>query len=239
MKKQFSSLLTLLIFFLSSCSVGQSQKANMQLNVNEFSEKIKALPTALILDVRTADEFSKGHLENAINIDWYSAEFKNRISVFDKTKPVMVYCLSGGRSAEAANVLRNEGFKEVYEMNGGIMKWRAANLPLTTQDANKPTQEELTQEQFATITGSYTMVLVDFYADWCAPCKQMKPYLDEINETMKDKVKVVRINADDNQQLCKDLKIDALPVLLLYKNNKLVWSNVGFIGKEDVLKKLQ
>lgn len=239
MKKQFSSLLTLLIFFLSSCSVGQSQKANMQLNVNEFSEKIKALPTALILDVRTADEFLKGHLENAINIDWYSAEFKNRISVFDKTKPVMVYCLSGGRSAEAANVLRNEGFKEVYEMNGGIMKWRAANLPLTTQDANKPTQEELTQEQFATITGSYTMVLVDFYADWCAPCKQMKPYLDEINETMKDKVKVVRINADDNQQLCKDLKIDALPVLHLYKNNKLVWSNVGFIGKEDVLKKLQ
>lgn len=239
MKKQFSSLLTLLIFFLSSCSVGQSQKANMQLNVNEFSEKIKALPTALILDVRTADEFSKGHLENAINIDWYSAEFKNRISVFDKTKPVMVYCLSGGRSAEAANVLRNEGFKEVYEMNGGIMKWRAANLPLTTQDANKPTQEELTQEQFATITGSYTMVLVDFYADWCAPCKQMKPYLDEINETMKDKVKVVRINADDNQQLCKDLKIDALPVLHLYKNNKLVWSNVGFIGKEDVLKKIQ
>lgn len=239
MKKQFSSLLTLLIFFLSSCSVGQSQKANMQLNVNEFSEKIKALPTALILDVRTADEFSKGHLENAINIDWYSADFKNRISVFDKTKPVMVYCLSGGRSAEAANVLRNEGFKEVYEMNGGIMKWRAANLPLTTQAANKPTQEELTQEQFATITGSYTMVLVDFYADWCAPCKQMKPYLDEINETMKDKVKVVRINADDNQQLCKDLKIDALPVLHLYKNNKLVWSNVGFIGKEDVLKKLQ
>lgn len=239
MKKQFSSLLTLLIFFLSSCSVGQSQKANMQLNVNEFSEKIKALPTALILDVRTADEFSKGHLENAINIDWYSAEFKNRISVFDKTKPVMVYCLSGGRSAEAANVLRNEGFKEVYEMNGGIMKWRAANLPLTTQAANKHTQEELTQEQFATITGSYTMVLVDFYADWCAPCKQMKPYLDEINETMKDKVKVVRINADDNQQLCKDLKIDALPVLHLYKNNKLVWSNVGFIGKEDVLKKLQ
>ena len=239
MKKQFSSLLTLLIFFLSSCSVGQSQKANMQLNVNEFPEKIKALPTALILDVRTADEFSKGHLENAINIDWYSADFKNRISVFDKTKPVMVYCLSGGRSAEAANVLRNEGFKEVYEMNGGIMKWRAANLPLTTQAANKPTQEELTQEQFATITGSYTMVLVDFYADWCAPCKQMKPYLDEINETMKDKVKVVRINADDNQQLCKDLKIDALPVLHLYKNNKLVWSNVGFIGKEDVLKKLQ
>ena len=239
MKKQFSSLLTLLIFFLSSCSVGQSQKANMQLNVNEFSEKIKALPTALILDVRTADEFSKGHLENAINIDWYSAEFKNRISVFDKTKPVMVYCLSGGRSAEAANVLRNEGFKEVYEMNGGIMKWRAANLPLTTQAANKHTQEELTQEQFATITGSYTMVLVDFYADWCAPCKQMKPYLDEINETMKDKVKVVRINVDDNQQLCKDLKIDALPVLHLYKNNKLVWSNVGFIGKEDVLKKLQ
>ena len=117
MKKQFSSLLTLLIFFLSSCSVGQSQKANMQLNVNEFSEKIKALPTALILDVRTADEFLKGHLENAINIDWYSAEFKNRISVFDKTKPVMVYCLSGGRSGQAKAFLDKNGIANV--INGG------------------------------------------------------------------------------------------------------------------------
>jgi thioredoxin len=79
---------------------------------------------------------------------------------------------------------------------------------------------------------------VDFYADWCAPCKKMKPYLDEISTEMADKVVVLRINADDNKQLCKDLKIDALPVLHVYKNAVKTWTNVGFIEKADVVKQL-
>ena len=67
----------------------------------------------------------------------------------------------------------------------------------------------------------------------------MEPYLKEIATTMADKVVLVRINADDNQELCKELNIDALPVLHLYKNNSLAWKNLGYISKEDVLKKLE
>ena len=82
-------------------------------------------------------------------------------------------------------------------------------------------------------------MLVDFYADWCGPCKKMKPYLEEIASDMKDKVMVVRINADDNQGLCKELKIDALPVLQLYKNKTLSWNYSGFIGKDSVVIQLK
>jgi thioredoxin 1 len=66
----------------------------------------------------------------------------------------------------------------------------------------------------------------------------MEPYLNEISKEMADKVEVVRINADDNSQLCRELKVDALPYLHVYKNNKLTWSNMGFIGKEEVVKQL-
>ena len=66
----------------------------------------------------------------------------------------------------------------------------------------------------------------------------MKPYLEEISNEMKDNVLVVRINVDDNQQICKELKIDALPILQLYKNNTLIWTNSGYINKEDVVKQL-
>ena len=66
----------------------------------------------------------------------------------------------------------------------------------------------------------------------------MKPYLDEISKDMADKVVLIRINADDNQALCKELKIDALPVLQIYKNKNLTWINEGFVEKAEVVKKL-
>ena len=66
----------------------------------------------------------------------------------------------------------------------------------------------------------------------------MKPYLEEISKEMSDKVVVIRINADENKSLCKELKIDGLPVLQLYKGQQLTWSNTGYIEKADVVKKI-
>jgi thioredoxin len=123
-------------------------------------------------------------------------------------------------------------------MDGGIMKWRGSNMPETT-DIPKATTTGMTQADFTKLTNSNKIVLVDFYADWCGPCKKMKPYLEEISKDMADKVEVVRINSDDNQELCKLLNIDALPTLQVYKKNKMTWSNIGFIEKAEVIKQLK
>ncbi len=235
MRKLFSIALAAILF--NSCSNGQTNGIKTNLSATEFADKIKELPTAAIIDVRTPDEFSKGHLVNALNYDWNGNEFDKQIAPLDKTKPVFVYCLSGGRSSSAANKMRAGGFKTVYELNGGIMKWRGANLPETTD--NTVTSNGMTKQQFDALLNSDKLVLIDFYADWCAPCKKMKPYLDEISKDMANNVVVIRINADDNQALCKELKIDALPVLQLYKNKSLTWTNTGFIDKAEVVKQLQ
>ena len=235
MRKLFSIALIAILF--NSCTNGQTQNTKTNLSATEFADKIKELPSATIIDVRTPDEFSKGHLANANNYDWNGNEFEKQIAPLDKSKPVFVYCLSGGRSSSAANKMRSEGFKTVYELDGGIMKWRGANLPETTN--NTVTSNGMTKQQFDALLNSDKLVLIDFYADWCTPCKKMKPYLDEISEDMADKVLVIRINADDNQGLCKELKIDALPVLQLYKNKTLTWTNTGFIDKAEVVKKLR
>ena len=97
----------------------------------------------------------------------------------------------------------------------------------------------MSKQQFDALLYSDKLVLIDFYADWCAPCKKMKPYLDEISKDMQDRVVVIRNNADKNQQFCKELRIDALPVLQLYKNKAMTWTNTGYISKDDVLKHLQ
>lgn len=235
MRKLFSIALIAILF--NSCTNGQTQNTKTNLSATEFADKIKELPSATIIDVRTPDEFSKGHLANANNYDWNGNEFEKQIALLDKSKPVFVYCLSGGRSSSAANKMRSEGFKTVYELDGGIMKWRGANLPETTNST--VTSNGMTKQQFDALLNSDKLVLIDFYADWCAPCKKMKPYLAEISKDMADKVEVIRINADDNQGLCKELKIDALPVLQLYKNKTLTWTNTGFIDKAEVVKKLR
>jgi len=235
MKNFLFAVLVSSTFVFNSCS--NAQTTNTNLSATEFSDKINALPSAAIVDVRTPDEFSKGHLQNAKNMDWNGSDFQKQILKIDKSKPVFVYCLSGGRSSSAASQMRADGFKEVYELNGGLMKWRAASLPETTTTTTS--SAGMSRQQFDEMLNSDKSVLIDFYADWCAPCKKMKPYLDEISKDMADKIMVVRINADDNPQLCKYLNVDGLPVLQLYKNKKITWANTGFISKEDVVKQLR
>lgn len=229
----FSCLITLTLLG-SACSESQSQSNSLK--ADDFSEKIKQSQSGLVLDVRTPEEFAKGHLETAKNIDWKNSSFIAKVEQIDKSKPVFVYCLSGIRSAAAAKKMREIGFTQVYELDGGMVKWRAANLPETTDNARET--PGMNAQQFEALLDSDKLVLVNFYAEWCEPCKRMAPYMKEITNDMKDKVKVVRINADDNKELCKALKVEAIPVLQVYKNKTLSWSHEGFIEKADLLKHL-
>lgn len=235
MRKLFVVVLVAILY--NSCTNGQTQNIKTILSATEFASKIKEFPTAAIIDVRTPDEYSKGHLSKALNYDWNGIDFDKQIVMLDKAKPVLVYCLSGTRSSATAKKMRADGYTQVYEMDGGIMKWRGLNFPEITE--NSTLAGGMTKQQFTSLLKSDKLVLIDFYADWCAPCKRMKPYLDEISKNMLDKVLVIRINADDNQELCKELQIDALPVLQLYKNKSIIWTNTGFIDKTEVVKQLE
>ena len=237
MKKITSVLIASTALFLSSCVGGSGGGANFELGAPEFSAKIKELNQAPIIDVRTPEEFANGHISNAQNIDWHGDNFESEVSKLDKTKPVFVYCLSGGRSSSAASQMRAGGFSQVYELDGGIMKWRAANLPETSD--NTVASPGMSRADFDELLNTEKIVLVDVYAEWCAPCKKMKPYLDEISSELNDKVIVVRIDAEKNKGLMKELKIDELPVLQVYKNRVLTWTNTGYIDKEGVISHLQ
>lgn len=219
-----------------SCSKGESQ--DKTLSAKEYSEKIYKIPDAPIIDVRTPEEYSKGHLENAVNIDWNGSNFDKNIETLDKTKPVFIYCLSGSRSSAAASKMRAKGFEEVYELKGGIMKWREANLPMTTV-STKAGNHGLTKQKYDELLSTDKLVLVDFYADWCAPCREIKPYLEDISKEMSENVSVIRVNVDENPELSTYLKIDAIPELRIYRNKELKWSNTGYIKKDEIVKNLK
>jgi len=233
MLKNISISALFLALFLGACQTGPAQVSEVKLSARQFAEKMKTVSGSQLVDVRTPDEFAKGHIDQALNINWNGNDFDQQIKNLKPSEPVFIYCMSGARSAAAAQKMRSQGF-QVIELDGGIMKWRAAGFPET---AGLATEEAgMSKADFEALIQSDKQVLVDFYADWCIPCKKMKPYLEEISQTMSDRVKVIRINADDNRELCKQLQVDALPVLQLYKNNRLVWNHTGYLEKEEVVK---
>jgi rhodanese-related sulfurtransferase len=79
---------------------------------------------AQLIDVRTPREFSNGFIEGAKNIDYNGDTFEKQMKKLDKTKPVLVYCAAGGRSENAAELLQEWGFKEVYDLEGGYNGWK-------------------------------------------------------------------------------------------------------------------
>lgn len=234
MKQLFS--IFMLTFWLMSCSNRQTESS---LSAKAFAEKIKEFPEAPIIDVRTPEEFSSGHLKSALNYNWNDSRFEQQIRTLDKSKPVFVYCLSGGRSSAAATKMRANGFIEVYELEGGVMQWRNENLPLTKGQQAVSQKAGMTKETFNSLIDPDKIVLVDFYADWCVPCKKMEPYLNEISSESGNSVIIIRINTEENQNLCKELGITTIPVIQVYRNKKVTWTNKGFIEKEAILKQLQ
>lgn len=97
------------------------------LTSSEFESEISKTNVHL-LDVPTANEFNNAHINNALQANWYNQEqFKDRVKHLDKSKPVAIYCQTGIRSAKAAKFLRKQGFKEVYDLKGGLTAWSIAN----------------------------------------------------------------------------------------------------------------
>lgn len=226
-------LLVILSFIILSCN-GQTSKNNKTIEVKDFAAKMEATPNAQILDVRTPEEFSSAHIDNALNIDWLGDKFVVDAEKLDKTKPVFVYCKSGGRSKSAANKLEELGFTTIYELQGGILKWDAEGM-------SKPSGKTIgmSVQEYNKLINSDKKILINFYAEWCAPCKKMAPYIAKMQKEENSDLVIIRLDADKNKTLMDAMKISELPTLFLYEKTKKKWQHSGFISEEDLRKQIQ
>ena len=212
-------------FFLLACN---SNAQNV--DANTFEQKINA-GGVQVLDVRTAGEFSGSHLKNVMLADWTNkAQFEERIKYLDKNKTLLVYCAAGGRSGQAAVWLKEQGFKEVVNLQGGITAWNAAGKPVVREGG----AVELSTAAFnATITSS-GIVLVDIGAAWCPPCKKMEPILDELSKTLQGKYTLLKVDGGNDVTVMKEIGATVLPTFMVYKNGKLSWKKEGIATLEEL-----
>ncbi len=228
MKKIILALFTSTL--LLSCG---NDKVNLQ-SANDFESQIKKdSVNAQIIDVRTPIEFGDDHINSAKNIDWNGDKFEEQAKKLDPSKPTFVYCAGGKRSAEAAAKLVELGFKEVYDLDGGFRQWnkegKATELGATAGN------HEISVDDFNKYVASKKLVLVDFNATWCGPCKLLSPILDEIAAEKMDSLDVLKIDVDEQKTIANHFKVDGIPALQLYQNGKLVWEGVGLMKKNQLL----
>jgi len=240
MNKIFSIGLLSVLLYLTSCqNLGANAQTGSIINatipVDSFEKILSTIVQVQLIDVRTPEEYAQGHLKNAVNVDINSDDFESRIQKLDKTKPVLVYCLSGGRSGRAASKMEDMGFSTVYNMQGGIMQWRSAGKA-TESGVGAPAKTSMSMDAFGKLTSANKYVLVDFNATWCEPCKKMMPVLESLADKKKDKLSFVKIDADDNKELLIQKGIESIPYLELYKDGTLVWKHNGYIDEDALLK---
>ena len=96
----------------------------------------------------------------------------------------------------------------------------------------------INRKQFDELLPTHPVVLIDFYADWCGPCKQLAPVLEELAVELKGKVHFAKINIDEERSLAEEFGIMSIPTLLIFRHSEVSEQLIGFMPKEDIKKAL-
>lgn len=128
------TLTLLFAVLLAACGGSTTATAAAEIQLVSPSEAATVLseraPEVVLLDVRTPEEFNEVRVPGSVNVDFYAADFASQLDTLAKDVPYVVYCRSGNRSSQTMNIMRELGFLEVWDVDGGIISWNEAGLPL-------------------------------------------------------------------------------------------------------------
>lgn len=116
----------------SCCSTAGSSSTSVtaSLSPKVFKKQFKKAKNKVLIDVRTSEEFTEGHLKKAQNIDYQSDNFEDQVSKLDKSKTYFLYCRSGRRTTGAVEVMQKNGFESIVVLEGGLLAWEEQHLPV-------------------------------------------------------------------------------------------------------------
>ena len=225
MKKMLTILFSCYLLFVHNACV-QSQTVDVETFQKGLENK-----NAQFLDVRSAEEFASGHIKGAMLAPIQDGEeFNRRINALDKKKPVYVYCLSGGRSKRASSILREQGFTEVNELEGGISAWRAEGKAVEGNDNTV----QITPAAYQEMLKAATYVLVDIGAPWCPPCRKMEPIYKKMQQQFSNKIHFIKVDGGVQSLIIQDQQVLHMPSFILYKAGKEVWRAEGILEEQEM-----
>ena len=238
-------LKNVVLFFLAvtltSCTENSIANAQIveNLSAKNFKSFLNKEQNGILIDVRTPEETATGHLKDATLINYYGNDFMDKIAMVRRDVPIFIYCRSGGRSSVVAKKMKKIGFTKIYNMIGGIGAWNDANFSIV-RTTSEPKKDAIiiSIKKFQDMLKKNKIVLADFHTRWCVPCKKLEPIIDEISDENREKVYVIKIDADENKHLVKQYNVKGVPTLILFENGADIWRHTGLLTKKEITDKL-
>ena len=228
----------LLLFFVLIFSISCGDKNSLIYEKIDILKLDKILNDTdiIILDVRTSEEINAGYIPNSTFIDYYDKNFENKINLIDRSKKIYTLCKSGGRSVKAAEILSKNGFRNVYNLEGGFMRWKANKMPYDINIVNNDSSNTdlISEISLDSLIKNNTNTLIYISTKWCSPCKKMEPIIDKLVDN-NSSLKVIKIDLDANTYAQERFDVKSLPALVLYENNSVVWHKNGIIAYDDLI----
>lgn len=131
MRRSAFILLALLALVASACGGATATDGVRLVDASSAAESVDQ-PGTVVLDIRTPQEYAEARIDGAVNIDFYATDFADSIAELPRDASYVMYCRSGNRSAEAAKLMKDLGFEDVSELDGGILSWANAGLPMVS-----------------------------------------------------------------------------------------------------------
>ena len=228
----------LLLFLILILSISCSDKNTLTYEKIDILNLDKILndKDIIVLDVRTSEEINAGYIPNSTFIDYYDKDFENKINLIDRSRKIYTLCKSGGRSVKAAEILSKNGFQNVYNLEGGFMRWKANKMPYNINLVNNYSlnSDLISEISLDSLIENNTSILIYISTKWCSPCKKMEPIIDKFADN-NGSLKVIKIDLDANTYAQERFDVKSLPALVLYENNSVVWHKNGIIAYDDLI----
>lgn len=229
-----NTLIGSIVLLLSVLGGNGEESVSTIASAAEFKALVDA-GEGIVLDVRTPGEVAGGTIGDASVIDYHAEDFRKKLSRLSREKPVYIFCRSGGRSGQAAKIMAAMGFKKVVDLEGGIGGWKQAGYPVTESlPGIGKTGTSLGKDEVDSVLAGSNPVLLAFQSEWCAPCRTMKPVLDQLEKANPESVQLLRIDMDANEALAERFGVTAVPVFLGLKDGKEFWRATGVQSLEEL-----
>jgi len=220
--------------FLISCFSKKSDQLQ-SINVDEMEGLMRPYANLQIVDLRTTEDFISAHLPGAINIDRNSPTFDKEIAGLNAKEPVFFYCENGTNSALVAKDLAKRNFSKVYDIIGGYAAWTGANKKVLQVDrVARP--EPVTRLEYNSIVKKSELVLFQFSPSSVDPAvlNKIDGMVASVVKPKAGEINFIKYNYQDQVSLARDLKVNNLPTLILYRSGEEVWRYEGMIEKTEL-----
>lgn len=218
-------ILLLLVFLLSNLILNAQS-----LEVDLFQKAMNSQPSAKIVDIRSHSIFMKGHIKNAINLDFDLDDFESLIGrYFKKEQSLLLYGGSDYMTNNAVMFLKELGFDKVKSLKGGFAEWISASKPYKTDQYSGPLAS-FTPKNFEAMKQRYNKLLVFLETPSCSYCLKMKPYLAKT--AAANGTKLLKIDIAQNENMSYYFEATGTPTMLIFDRKKQVWKGNGFMSPE-------